>query len=197
MKTIEWQNVMQLFVNYKGGERMRFIGIDPSTKTGFVAIDELGQVVRAKELTGIGDVDPKRMITLIDEIMAHIQPNDFIVIEGFSYGSQGQGVAFQYGLGHGIRMALHRRGFTYIEVSPNAVKKFATGKGNTKKDEMVLPIFKLWGFEHSSDNLRDAFVLARIALALNGYDCLYKYQTEVITSILEPKPKTKKEKGKK
>ena len=52
---------------------MRFIGIDPSTKTGFVALDENGQVLRAKELTGIGDKDPYRMITLIDEVMAHMQ----------------------------------------------------------------------------------------------------------------------------
>ncbi|MFP3488828.1 hypothetical protein R0K20_14585, partial [Staphylococcus sp. SIMBA_130] len=80
----------------------RFIGIDPSTKTGFVALAIGGTVLRAKELTGVGSKDPKRMITLIDNIMEHIQKDDFIVIEGFAYGAQGQGVSFQYGLGHGI-----------------------------------------------------------------------------------------------
>lgn len=52
---------------------MRFVGIDPSTKTGFVALDEDGQVLVAKELTGVGKEDPKRMATLIDEVMRHVQ----------------------------------------------------------------------------------------------------------------------------
>jgi len=59
---------------------MRFIGLDPSTKTGFVALDESGQILRAKELTGIGDKDPLCMITLIDEVMAHTQKGDMIVM---------------------------------------------------------------------------------------------------------------------
>lgn len=169
---------------------MRFIGLDPSTKTGFVAIDENGQVLGAKELTGVGAKDPKRMITLIDEIISHIQKDDFIVIEGFSYGSKGKGIAFQFGLGWGIRMALARRGFPYIEVSPAAVKKFATGKGNSKKDAMAVPIYKHWDFEHPSDNVRDAYVMAQIAKSLKqGPDNLHKYQLEVLDAILKPKKK--------
>ncbi|KYC92235.1 hypothetical protein B4102_3776 [Heyndrickxia sporothermodurans] len=178
---------------------MRFVGIDPSTKTGFVALDEQGNVLKAKELTGVGSVDPKRMITLIDEIISHVQPDDYIVIEGFAYGAKGQGVSFQYGLGHGIRMALARRKFHYYEATPAAVKKFATGKGNTKKDEMVLPIYKHWGFEHSSDNVRDAYVMAKIAQDLffvqetNSYNGFH-YQAQVIDAILNPKPKVPKKK---
>ncbi|CAM5794693.1 hypothetical protein [Brevibacillus borstelensis] len=175
---------------------MRFVGIDPSTKTGFVALDEQGNVLRAKELTGVGAVDPKRMVSLIDEIVDHLRPNDVVCIEGFAFGAQGQGVDFQYGLGHGIRMALYRRGRQYIEVNPTSVKKFATGKGNTKKDEMVLPIFKRWGFEHPSDNVRDAYVLAQIALALKGDMALKltKEQIEVLNAILNPPEKKKRKK---
>lgn len=181
---------------------VRYVGIDPSTKTGLVALDEQGNVLRAKELTGVGSEDPKRMTTLIDEVMRHLQPDDVVCIEGFAFGAQGQGVAFQYGLGHGIRMAMYRRGWQYTEVSPAAVKKFATGKGNTKKDEMVLPIFKRWGFEHSSDNVRDAFVLAQIAFALKGQVAVQitKTQLEVLDAIRNPtpkkKPKTTKSRGK-
>lgn len=178
---------------------MRFIGIDPSTKTGFVALDEHGTVLRAKELTGAGTQDPKRMVTLIDEIMAHIQKDDVIAIEGFGFASQ---QAIQLGgIGWGIRMALFRRGIPYIEVPPTSVKKFATGKGNTKKDEMVLPIFKRWGFEHSSDNVRDAFVLAQIALAIQAMThrtgasiTLTKTQLEVIDAVRYPQQKKKRKK---
>lgn len=174
---------------------MRFVGIDPSTKTGFVALDENGNVLRAKELTGVGNRDPKRMVTLIDEIMMHIQKDDVICIEGFAFGAQGQGVAFQYGLGHGIRNSLFRRGIPFTLVTPAQLKKFATGKGNTKKDAMAVPIYKKWGFEHTSDNVRDAYVLARIAQAMQKETTdLTNYQSEVIQAILNPtvKPKRKK-----
>lgn len=175
---------------------MRFIGLDPSTKTGFVALDESGQVLRAKELTGVGSMDPKRMITLIDEVMDHIQKDDIIVIEGFGFATQ-QGIQLG-GIGWGMRMALTRRGFKYTEVSPSQVKKFATGKGNAKKDAMVVPIYKKWGFEHSSDNVRDAFVLAQIAKELNFQHYnglgLTEYQKEVIEAIIHPKPKVNKRK---
>lgn len=166
----------------------RFVGIDPSTKTGFVALDDLGNVLRAKELTGTGSQDPKRMVTLIDEIVRHLQPEDVICIESPAMHAQGNAVGFMWGLAHGIRMALHRRGWQYSDVAPTAVKKFATGRGNTKKDEMVLPIFKRWGFEHSSDNVRDAFVLAQIALTLKGKMAaqITKTQWEVLEAIRNP-----------
>lgn len=171
---------------------MRFVGLDPSTKTGFVALDESGQVLRAKELMGVGDVDPKRMITLIDDVIAHIHKDDIIVIEGFGFATQ-QGIQLG-GIGWGIRMALARRGFKYIEVAPGQLKKFATGKGNTKKENMILPIHKNWGFEHSSDNVRDAYVLAQIGKDLKYPNALYKYQQEVIEAITNPQ--TKKKRGK-
>lgn len=178
----------------------RFVGIDPSTQTGFVALDEHGKVVRAKELTGVGSQDPRRMVTLIDEIMAHLGPDDVVCIESPAMHAQGRAVGFMWGLAHGVRTAMFRRGWKYIDVSPSQVKKFATGKGNAKKDDMVLPIYKRWGFEHPSDNVRDAFVLAHIARAVNDAeysdslkvetlgelsDRYPPYQLEVINAILD------------
>ncbi len=177
---------------------MRFVGLDPSTKTGFVALDENGQVLRAKELTGVGSKDPVRMITLIDDIVAHLQKDDFIVIEGFGFATQ-QGIQLG-GIGWGIRMALARRGIKYIEASPSQVKKFCTGKGNAAKDAMIIPLYKHWGFEHSSDNVRDAYVLAEIAMGLKTIDTkaltneYTKYQLEVISAIINPPPKKPKKK---
>jgi len=179
---------------------VRFIGLDPSTKTGFVALNEYGQVLKAKELTGVGSEDPVRMITMIDEIAAHIQKEDIIVIEGFGFATQ-QGIQLG-GIGWGIRMALARRGFKYIEVSPSQVKKFATGKGNTKKEDMILPLFKHWGFENSSDNVRDAYILAQIAKGLKTFDTkiltneFTNYQLEVLAAINNPPVKKKKTKQK-
>jgi crossover junction endodeoxyribonuclease RuvC len=213
MKKIEWQNVMQLHMNYKGGERMRFVGIDPSTKTGFVALDESGNVDRAKELTGIGDVDPKRMITLINEVIAHVRPGDIICIEGFPFDTQR--AMFAGGLHHGIRNELFKRKLKYFEVAPNAVKKFVnvsgwTGekgskerlKGPAKKKAVKDAVIEHYGFRDKSDNIVDAYILAQIAQELwvevNHFRLLPSYQAEVVQSILclEPKQKPKKEKVK-
>lgn len=179
---------------------MRFVGIDPSTKTGFVALDLNGEVLRAKELTGIGSVDPKRMLTLVNEVIAHVRKGDFIVIEGFGYNTT-QGVQLG-GIGWGIRMELERRGIKYIEASPSQLKKFASGKGNTPKDLLAVHIYKNFNFEHSSDNVRDAYVLAQIAANLfftqeTQAIVAPKYQLEVIDAILNPKPKEKKKRKKK
>ncbi|MEC0211868.1 crossover junction endodeoxyribonuclease RuvC [Paenibacillus ehimensis] len=169
---------------------MRYVGIDPSTKTGFVALDESGKVVVQKELTGVGNFDPKRMTTLIDEVVAHVRPEDAICIEGFGFASQ---QAIQLGgIGWGLRMALFRRQTSYIEAAPSTVKKFATGKGNTKKENMIMPIYKRWGFENRSDNIRDAFVLAQIMRVVHGIrtghidmDDLPKYQIEAIKPMIK------------
>lgn len=185
---------------------MRFIGLDPSTKTGFVALDESGQTLRAKELTGVGKKDPKRMITLIDEVVAHIQKDDFIVIEGFGFASQ---QAIQSGgIGWGIRMALARNQMKYFEVAPNALKKFVnvTGwigepgnkkrlKGKEKKDAVMDAVKEHFGFEHTSDNVADAYVMAQIAKSIATRKVATAYQKEVVEGILNPQPMKKKKKA--
>jgi len=161
-----------------------FIGIDPSTKTGLVILDDDGNVLLEEEITGTGDEDPKRMVTLTNKIINQIKgQNSVICIEGFSYGSKGRGISFQFGLGHAIRNEMFKNNIEYIDVSPGQLKKFATGKGNTSKDNMILPIYKRWGYEHDSDNVRDAFVLAQIARGFNNNDELVKYQKEVVQEL--------------
>ncbi|MEJ9151040.1 hypothetical protein [Bacillus smithii] len=182
---------------------MRFVGIDPSTKTGFVALDQNGQVLRSKELTGVGSEDPKRMVTLIQDIMAHVKSGDIICIEGFPFDTQR--AMFAGGLHHGIRNELYKHGLSYYEVAPNAVKKFVnvTGwigekgnkrrlKGKEKKNAVKDAVYEHYGFEHKSDNIVDAYIMAQIAMGIwkiqNGTDIHYlkPYQSQVIQRILQP-----------
>jgi crossover junction endodeoxyribonuclease RuvC len=161
----------------------RYVGIDPSTKTGIVILNEQGEVVEQKELITNVEGDPKRFMDLAKQIINQLWFNDIITIEGFSYGSKGKGVSTQYGIGWLIRAELIRNGYTYTEVSPSALKKFATGKGNEKKDNMVIPIYKKWGFESPSDNVRDAYVLSQIAKSLNDEEGLTGYQKDVMKKV--------------
>lgn len=50
-----------------------------------------------------------------------------------------------------------------LKVPPMTLKKYASGKGNSKKQEMLLQIYKRWGMEFNDDNAADAYGLARLA----------------------------------
>ncbi|MCR8939785.1 hypothetical protein O0555_21020 [Brevibacillus laterosporus] len=168
-----------------------YVGLDLSTKTGFVRLDEQGNVLEANEITLKDLEDPERMSLLAEKILSEIQPTDFVLIEGFSFNSSGRSVDFQYGIGWFIRVHLYRRGMKFVVVAPSQLKKFATGKGVGDKAAVAVGIAERFGFKHKSDNVRDAYVLAQIGRALNGHGELIKPQKEVVEAIFNPKPKTK------
>lgn len=170
----------------------RFVGIDPSAKTGLVILNQDGNILDTMEITAKGD-DPGRMAEIIEKTIDNLERGDVVAIEGFGFASQ-SGFLLG-GIGWGIRVAMYLEDIQYKEVAPTALKKFASGKGNTKKDELAVHIFKHWGFESKSDNIRDAYVLAQIARAIRMGTAATKYQQEVVKAILEP-PKMKGKKGK-
>ena len=49
-----------------------------------------------------------------------------------------------------------------LKVPPMTLKKFASGKGNAKKQEMLLQIYKRWKVEFNDDNAADSYALARL-----------------------------------
>lgn len=69
--------------------------------------------------------------------------------------------------------------------TPQQVKKFATGKGNAKKDDMKLAVYKKWAVELSDENLADAYTMARMAAAIEVPEHMdYEYERQVI-GVLE------------
>lgn len=163
----------------------RYVGLDPSTQTGIVILDKRGNVVFEKEITTKEKNDPERFIDIRDQVFKRIKKNDKVFIEGFSYGSRGRGVSTQYGVGWVIRTMFVESSIDYIEVTPGQLKKFATGKGNTSKDNMILPIYKRWQYEHNSDNVRDAYVLAQIGRAADKFYDTTKFQDEVLKTLFK------------
>jgi crossover junction endodeoxyribonuclease RuvC len=162
---------------------VRYIGLDPSTKTGLVIMGEDGKVHEQREITTKEKSDPKRFMIISDSVVQELCDGDKVVVEGFSYGSKGKGVSTQYGIGWAIRTDLVTNKIPYIEVPPTTLKKFATGKGNVKKEDMILPIYKRYGYENDSDNIRDAFILAQIGRALDGLGEPTKEQMDCIKGL--------------
>lgn len=188
----------------KGLQMMRFVGIDPATTTGFVALDINANVLVAKDLKGNGKgaMDVKQLVSLENLLFRHIQKYDEILIEDAAPGTQ-RGITT--GMIHGgIRTMIHRKGLAFNVVSPNSVKKYVgvTGwkgevgnkvrlKEKEKKAAMKAACIEHFGFTHKSDNVVDAYIIARIALNVYLHRELKPlldtkpYQIEVVKSILE------------
>lgn len=111
-----------------------------------------------------------------------------VAMEGYSYGSSAGreklgecGAAVKIGLVNAMGV-VNRAAYPSI-VTPQQVKKFATSNGNTKKNQMLLAIYKKWGASFTDDNLADAYALARIAGALATGETKFDYEQDVIRRI--------------
>lgn len=152
---------------------IRFVGIDPSTKTGLVALDINGKVLVATQIEGIGDIDPKRMFTMIDRIRENLLKTDIVAIEGFGYASQ---QAIQMGgIGWAIRGLLWRSGMEYKEISPNTLKARVGVSGwkgekgskvrldkKEKKQAVITGTERTFGRSFTNDNINDGYILAQM-----------------------------------
>lgn len=164
---------------------MNFVGIDPSLSgCGIVKLDQNSNIVEEVELKAGKQDDPERFMEMWKRVRKYLNPTtDKILIEGFSYGSSGAGVSKLYGLGWLFRIRMVEECFAWQEVPPTSLKKFACNNGRAKKDALVLPIYKKWEYENSSDNIRDAYVLARMAWSMYNHDNLLSYEKEVLKKI--------------
>lgn len=109
---------------------------------------------------------PVRLENIYNHVASQIADGKplLIAVEGYSYGSAFN--SHQLGEAGGIiRLALHWSECPFFEVPPQWVKKFVTGKSQSKKDEMRLGVFKRWGREFKTEHEVDAFALSKIAEA--------------------------------
>ena len=126
-----------------------------------------------------------RLADLREKIMVAVKLHrpGLVVLEGYAFGRPNAMAALGE-LGGVIKCALFEERQPFLIVPPTRLKKYACGRGNTKKDEVRLAVFKRWGFEAPSNDEVDAYVLARIGLAYLGYDTdLIKPQLEVIQAL--------------
>lgn len=150
---------------------MRVIGIDPSlTATGVADADGGLHTIASKPDDGTVADRARRIAT----ITAHLRPHrltdaHLVVIEGPAFSRQGQaGVHLRAGLWWRIVGLLHSAGVPVAEVSPSALKKYATGKGNADKSDMRMALYKRAGLDVSSDDEVDAWWLRQMGLAHLG-----------------------------
>ena len=85
----------------------------------------------------------------------------FYIIEGYSFGSFGKSSSMSYliELGGILRYRLKQDNRDFIIVPPTVLKKFTTGSGNSKKEDMKLWLYKKYKTEFKTSDEADAFAL--------------------------------------
>ena len=157
------------------GTLMRVLGVDPSvTATGLVLIstDEAWistKVLHSPELKGI--VRLQYLANSFDSFLEAHTP-DMAVIEGYVRGSFS--VITNVEIGILLRMKLHERYIPWYVCPPTVLKKWVAGSGRAQKSDMAVAVKDRWQFVSPSDDVVDAYGLAKIAelVATSGVSAL-------------------------
>ena len=88
-------------------------------------------------------------------------------MEDYSYGSTGRFTFTAGELGGAIKLFCHEHNIQLIIIAPTLLKKYVCGKGNAKKEQMLLQCYKRYGKEFHNNNLCDAY-------------CLHKFYTDYL-----------------
>lgn len=153
---------------------MRVLGLDISTYCGCAAIDNetnLTKLIHFKESKGF------KRLQLIEQSIGNLLDEwrpDKVVIEGYALGSTNN-LVLMVEVGTVVRRQIHQRGLgPWWVCPPSQLKKWVTGKGNAKKPDMAAAVLGKWGFSSASDDIVDAFALAKLGHALEADPDLYK-----------------------
>lgn len=108
----------------------------------------------------------ERLAQIMGELHSALYASDadVVFIEGFSFGSKGSSLYEIGGLGYIVRHELWRGGLPYVEVPPSVLKKYATGKGTARKEEMLEAAIRRFKYAGPADNNAvDAYLLWHLA----------------------------------
>jgi len=163
---------------------MRVLGLDIATKIGAALVDDSASVINASTITAAGE-GHERLEALVGKVtnLLDVHAPHAVVVEDYGFANKHSLVKIVE-VASLVRHELWLRGYAYTAVAPNALKKFVTGSGSAKKDQIMLQVYKRWGFEAATDDEADAFGLAAIGLAKSGALApVTKAQQEVIDRL--------------
>jgi Holliday junction resolvasome RuvABC endonuclease subunit len=143
------------------------MGLDLSlTSTGYSINGETGAIaVKTKEA--------ERLYEIREDVVNLVKSHDVdaVVIEGYAFSARNSQSHKIGELGGVIRLALHEMDIPYIEVPPTCRAKFATGKGNSAKTEVVSAVSARTGIiwiGKGADDMCDAWLLEQMGLTALG-----------------------------
>lgn len=143
---------------------MNILGIDPSLTATGLAVAQNGQWVKLEVLSNKLR-GHERMQYITESIARYVEKmgnNDLVVMEGPSYNSTGRSTHELAGLWWLIRHMLWRYAHVKVVVIAPALRaKYATGKGNAGKADVLAAVMKDYPDTEILDhNMADAMIFA-------------------------------------
>lgn len=131
----------------------------------------------------------KLEVELMQFVKARRAEGELVVFEDYAWGARQ--LAHQLGeLGGVLRLAVFRVAVPFAVVNPATVKKFATGRGNCKKSDVLLAASRQLGYSGNSHNEADALWILQMALSWylpHEAQCkLTKYREESLKKVSWP-----------
>ena len=165
------------------------IGIDVSTKTGVVVLSEDPKFFFCTELENKKLKGFDRVLWFkgaIGKLLETYKP-DVAIIEDYGYANAFTLVPLVE-IGTSIRMACYERNISIVCVPPTSLKSYVANSGSAKKEMMLLETFRRWGFEAATNNIADAYGLAKVGQAMYGFEKTTKdaaTKLKKITSVVD------------
>ena len=147
---------------------MNILALDLSlTAPGYCLGDDCGTIKVPASMRGMRRLDHIRAAvhSLTRKPFLSTRTCELVVIEGYSYGSKGASVVNIGELGGVVRLALWDDHMPYVEIPPSCMKRYATGKGNASKDDVLQAGVMRSGHTFTDNNACDAWWLHQCALA--------------------------------
>jgi crossover junction endodeoxyribonuclease RuvC len=174
---------------------MIVLGVDLSTCTGVAAVGlhkAMPSVLHAEEVqapkqVGQGMARVNFIVARILELREKVKAQG-LIIEDYAVGKFAGSAIVSIEIGAVLRFILWQEGVPYIEVAPSALKKFVTGKGNAKKDQMTLEVYKRFGYSASSNDIADAVALGMFGACYLRPGLFTSAMRSVVESCRENQP---------
>lgn len=164
---------------------MIVIGMDLSLTSSGFAVATNGTITSSGIIPG-KHVGIERLIWVRNRVCEKIDATkpDLIVFEDLAF-SRNEAYAKEVaGAAWMIRAELFTDKKPYLLVGASQLKKFTTGHGNSKKEEMLLACFKRWGHDKRSNDEVDALALAHMGMAILGdEEPTIEPQREVLAAV--------------
>lgn len=175
-----------------------YIGIDPGSKNCALVVwsptKGLVAVWKPKGTMPKGVLRLRRLMHEIGQEFLKLARDDLqgcikmVAMEAYSmaekYGQHASGE-----VGAAIKLAVlsqfdpqDRRAYPVL-VAPQQLKKFVAGNGNARKDMIPKEVLKRWGVDFDDPNIAEAYVLARIAHAVDARPEMTQFQKDVVMAL--------------
>lgn len=147
---------------------MTIIGVDLSlTSTGFCVSDSCGVIKTPTK-------GAERLSLISNNILSLVQEHgcNLVAIEGYSFASRNSQAHSIGELGGAVRMRLWENGILYVDIPPTCRAKFATGRGNAAKTEVMSAVSARTGLVFSgsgADDMCDAWILREMCHVKYGF----------------------------